>query len=187
MPTNPGDEFPRSDPAAAPESPEQAAPARKGMLVVYYGDGDSKQAAAIGVLFRAHGRGLPVRHMSFSEPSDPPTGDDLALERLGISSHHMARAGSEGAKELWEKAVRHMSIVQEGVLVLEGLSDAIADNLLPVAEIAGTLADNDSLLHIIVTGRNAPPEILEIADLVSNMRAVKQRDANSPAIVGIDF
>lgn len=181
------EEFPRSDPAAAPESPDQPAPSRKGMLVVYHGDGTGKQAAAIGVLFRAHGRGLPVRHMTFATPSDPPTGDDLALERLGIPSHHMAAVGSVGAQGLWEKAVRHISIVQEGVLVLDGLLDALAEGWLPVAETAETLSDNDSLLHIIVTGRNAPPEIVDVADLVSNMRAVKQRPTDSPPVVGIDY
>ncbi|MBT3941608.1 MAG: hypothetical protein HOC77_08385 [Chloroflexi bacterium] len=187
MPTNPSEEFPRSDPAVTPDSPEQSAPARKGMLVVYHGDGDGKEAATLGVLFRAHGRGLPVRHMKFATPSEPPSGDDLALERLGISSHHMAQEGPEGAKGLWQKAVRHISIVQEGVLVLDGLADAVREGWLSTEEATTVLEQNDSLLHIIVTGRTAPSELIEIADLVSNMRAIKQRDASSPAIVGIDY
>jgi ATP:corrinoid adenosyltransferase len=68
MPKDPNEEFPRSDPAVTPDGPEQQedpAPKRKGMVVIYHGDGAGKETAALGVLFRAHGRGLPVRHMRF--------------------------------------------------------------------------------------------------------------------------
>jgi len=181
------EEFPRSDPGAAPLSPEQSAPARKGMLVVYYGDGAGRREAAVGVLFRAHGRGLTVRHMTFAPPGDSPTGDDLALDRIGIPSNHMAQEGSVGAKGLWQKAMRHISIVQEGVLVLDGLLDAIGKEWLSVPDVLEELAGNESLLHIIVTGRSAPPEIIQRADLVSNMRAIKQRMDGKQAVVGIDY
>jgi cob(I)alamin adenosyltransferase len=80
-----------------------------------------------------------------------------------------------------------MSAMNEGVIVLEGLLDAVTKGWLSARNVADTFAHDDSLLHIIVTGRKPVPEIVEIADLVSNMRAVKQRDANSPAIAGIDY
>lgn len=181
------DEFPRDDPAVTPEAPQQKAPSRKGMLVVYHGDGAGKETAALGVLFRAHGRGLPVRHMRFAPVEQATSGDDLALEKLGIPSNVIGEAGPEGAEQLWLEAVRHMSIIQEGVLVLERLLDVIANGWLSTADIAGALAEKPPLLHVIVTGQTAPPELLESADLVSDMQAIKQRDSDSPTIVGIDY
>ncbi len=182
------DEFPRDDPGVTPDGPEKSAPARKGMLVVYHGPGATKEIAGLGVLFRANGRGLPVRHMSFNQPQTAgPSGDDLALEKLGIPSH-VIDAPTEGAAiELWSKAVRHVSIVQEGVLVLEGLLDAIAEGWLSGAQVSETLSGKDSFLHVIVTGRKAPPELMESADLISNMRAIKERGADAPFIAGIDY
>jgi len=182
------DEFPRDDPAVTPDGPEKSAPARKGMLVVYHGPGGTKEIAGLGVLFRANGRGLPVRHMRFNDaPKGQPSGDDLALEKLGIPSHVIDAPTEEAAIKLWSKAVRHVSIVQEGVLVLEGLLDAIAEGWLSAAQISETLSTNESLLHVIVTGETAPPELLESADLVSNMRVIKQRGPDAPAIAGIDY
>lgn len=181
------DEFPRTDPAAAPEAPSRTAPSRKGMLVVYHGEGAGKEAAGLGVLFRAHGRGLPARHVSFRPASDPPSSNDLALTRLGIPANHMAREDTAAAVELWEKAVRHISIVSDGALVMEGLLDAIDAGWLDISEVISTLSATDSLLHVIVTGRSAQREIVDAADLVSHMRAVKRRDPESPHIVGIDI
>ena len=158
------------------------------MLVVYHGDGAGKESAALGVLFRAHGRGLPVRHVRFDDPRlDDPDGDDLALQKLGIPSDVIGEPGANGADPLWNCAAHHMSAMNEGVIVLEGLLDAVTKGWLSARNVADTFAHDDSLLHIIVTGRKPVPEIVEIADLVSNMRAVKQRDANSPAIAGIDY
>ena len=182
------DEFPRDDPGVTPDGPEKSAPARKGMLVVYHGPGATKEIAGLGVLFRANGRGLPVRHMSFNQPQTAgPSGDDLALEKLGIPSHVIDAPTEEAAIELWSKAVRHVSIVQEGVLVLEGLLDAIAEGWLSGAQVSETLSGKDSFLHVIVTGRKAPPELMESADLISNMRAIKDRGADAPFISGIDY
>ncbi|MFP6594104.1 MAG: cob(I)yrinic acid a,c-diamide adenosyltransferase [Dehalococcoidia bacterium] len=182
------DEFPRDDPAVTPDGPDKSAPARKGMLVVYHGPGATKEIAGLGVLFRANGRGLPVRHMRFKpDPRGEPSGDNLALEKLGIPSHVIDGPTEEAAAELWSKAVRHVSIVQEGVLVLEGLLDAIAEGWLSAAQVAEALSGKDSLLHVIVTGETAPSELLDSADLVSNMKAIKKRGSDAPVIAGIDY
>ena len=181
------DEFPRSDPAATPEAPRQTAPSRKGMLVVYHGDGAGKETAALGVLFRAHGRGLPVRLMRFAVvTSAGPYGDDLALQRLGIPADLIGHDGREGAAELWDEALKKLTAMHEGVLVLGHLLDAIAKGWLSAPDIADALAGKSPLLHVVVTGETAPPELIEAADLVTNMRAIKRRDPGAPAIVGID-
>jgi cob(I)alamin adenosyltransferase len=73
------------------------------------------------------------------------------------------------------------------VLVLEGLLDAIAEGWLSATQVSETLSANESLLHVIVTGETAPAELLDSADLVSNMRAIKQRGSGSPVIEGIDY
>jgi len=158
------------------------------MVVVYQGDGAGKVTAGLGVLFRAHGRGLPVRHVRFGDtPVGEPTGDDLALQALGIPSDVTGGPGAGDAEPLWNYAAHHMSAMYEGVIVLEGLLDAAAKGWLPARNVADTFAHKQPLLHVVVTGRSASPEIIEVADLVSNMRAVKGRDPGSPAIVGIDY
>lgn len=158
------------------------------MVVVYHGDGAGKETAGLGVLFRAHGRGLPVRHVRFSDtPAGEPTGDDLALQTLGIPSDVTGEPGASGAEPLWNYAAHHMSAMNEGVIVLERLLDAVAKGWLSARNVADTFAHKQPLLHVIVTGRNAPPEIIEIADLVSNIHAVKQRAGDGPAIAGIDY
>lgn len=181
------EEFPRTDPAATPEAPRQPAPSRKGMLVIYHGDGAGKETAALGVLFRAHGRELPVRLMRFAVTTPAvESGDDIALERLGIPADLIDSEGPAGATELWNEALKNMSAMREGVLVLEHLLDAIAKGWLSAPDIADALAGKSPLLHLVITGETAPPELIEMADLVTNMRAVKKRQPDDPLITGID-
>ena len=157
------------------------------MLVIYHGDGAGKETAAPGVLFRAHGRELPVRLMRFAVTTPAvESGDDIALERLGIPADLIDSEGPAGATELWNEALKNMSAMREGVLVLEHLLDAIAKGWLSAPDIADALAGKSPLLHIVVTGETAPRELIEAADLVTNMRAIKRRDPGAPAIAGID-
>ena len=181
------EEFPRSDPAATPEAPQQPAPSRKGMLVVYHGDGAGKETAALGVLFRAHGRELPVRLMRFAVMTPAgESGDDIALERLGIPADLIDGEGLAGATGLWNEARKNMRGMREGGLGLRHLLDASAKGWLPAPDITDALAGKSPLLHVVITGETAPPELIEMADLVTNMRAVKKRDPNDPLIAGID-
>jgi cob(I)alamin adenosyltransferase len=191
MPNDPSEEFPRSDPAVTPDGPEQQedpAPKRKGMVVVYHGEGAGKETASLGVLFRAHGRGLPVRHMRFRaiEPG-LTSGDDLALTKLNVPSDVITDASQTGAQQLWRVANLHLTIIQEGVLVLEGLLDAINSGWIPVSAVVDSLSLKSQQVHVIITGESALTELLEIADLVSHMRAIKERPTDAVAIAGIDF
>ena len=182
------DEFPRSDPAAAPEAPQQSAPSRKGMLVVYHGDGTGKEVSARGVLFRAHGRGLPVRFLCFAAgTTNSPSGDSLALDRLGIPANFDGCEGPGDAADLWGEALRHLENTKEGVLVLESLLDVVENGWLSVAEVVSGLANKRPLLHVIVTGQTAPPELVTVADLVTEMRTIKKRPDGAPLVAGIDY
>jgi cob(I)alamin adenosyltransferase len=191
MPKDPNEEFPRSDPAVTPDGPEQQedpAPKRKGMVVIYHGDGAGKETAALGVLFRAHGRGLPVRHMRFRviEPGKT-TGDDLALVKLNVASDVITDASQAGGHQLWRVANLHLTIIQKGVLVLDGLLDTISMGWIPACAVVESLSLKSQQLHVIITGESAPTELLEVADLVSHMRAIKKRPTGATAIAGIDF
>lgn len=158
------------------------------MLVVYHGDGAGKESAAIGVLFRAHGRELPVRRFDFAGTTpDGPSGDDLGLRRLEIPADAIGTPGPEGAARLWRTATHELKAMREGVLVLEHLLDAIAEGWLAAPDVTEGLAGKSPLLHVIVTGDTAPPGLIEAADLVTNMKAIKKRDRGAPAIAGIDY
>jgi cob(I)alamin adenosyltransferase len=158
------------------------------MVVVYHGEGAGKETASLGVLFRAHGRGLPVRHMRFRaiEPG-LTSGDDLALTKLNVPSDVITDASQTGAQQLWRVANLHLTIIQEGVLVLEGLLDAINSGWIPVSAVVDSLSLKSQQVHVIITGESALTELLEIADLVSHMRAIKERPTDAVAIAGIDF
>jgi cob(I)alamin adenosyltransferase len=96
-------------------------------------------------------------------------------------------ASQAGAHQLWRVANLHLTIIQKGVLVLDGLLDTISMGWIPACAVVESLSLKSQQLHVIITGESAPTELLEVADLVSHMRAIKKRPTGATAIAGIDF
>jgi len=169
-----------------------------GILVVYTGDGKGKTTAALGMVFRALGRKLPVAVIQFVK-GRWKTGERLLAEELpglefltlgegftwdGDDPEVHARA----ARAAWARAREILAAARHRVVVLDELTHVLNQGWVPVAEAVAALAARGAETTVVVTGRDAPAPLVEAADLVTEMRAVKHPFARGvKAIAGVDF
>jgi cob(I)alamin adenosyltransferase len=171
----------------------------KGLLIVNTGPGKGKSTAAFGLMLRALGRGFRVGVVQFIKGAWE-TGERLALERFSdqIEWHTMGegftwetqdRARDVAAAErAWAKALELMSREDIRLVVLDELNIALRYDYLPLADVVAALRARRPDLHVVVTGRNAKPELVEAADLVTEMTLVKHHfAAGVKAQEGIEF
>ena len=172
----------------------------KGLLMVHTGAGKGKSTAAFGLALRALGHGWRVGVVQFGK-GQWMSGERKMLEALGaekIEWHTLGegftwetqdRAKDEAAaRRAWEKALALMAEPELRLLILDELNIALRYEHLPLDEVLTALAARRADLHIVVTGRNAKPELVEIADLVTEMTPVKHHfAAGVKAQEGIEF
>jgi cob(I)alamin adenosyltransferase len=172
---------------------------QRGLLIVHTGKGKGKSTAAFGLLLRALGHDWPCGVVQFIKGAWN-TGERNALVRYAdlLSWHTMGegftwetqdRARDVAAAErAWAKARELMGDPKIKLLVLDELNIALRYDYLPLAEVVAALRARRPDLHIVVTGRNAGPEMLEAADLVTEMSLVKHHfAAGVKAQEGIEF
>ena len=171
----------------------------KGLLIVHTGPGKGKSTAAFGLALRALGRGWKVGVVQFVKGAWE-TGERLAFARFGeqIAWHTMGEGFTwetqdrardvAAASAAWRKARELMEDASIRLLILDELNIALRYSYLPLAEIVAALQARRDDLHIIVTGRNAKPEMIAAADLVTEMSLVKHHfAAGVKAQEGIEF
>jgi cob(I)alamin adenosyltransferase len=170
----------------------------KGLLFVHTGPGKGKSTAAFGLVLRALGHGWRVGIVQFVKGAWD-TGERRILERFeGVSWHTMGEGFTwetqdrardvAAATRAWDKARELMADTSIRLIVLDELSIALRYDYLPLAEVIAALRERRPDLNIIVTGRNAKPELIEIADLVTEMTLVKHHfAAGVRAQAGIEF
>jgi cob(I)alamin adenosyltransferase len=171
----------------------------KGLLIVHTGPGKGKSTAAFGLMLRALGRGFRVGVVQFIKGAWE-TGERRALERFGdqIEWHTMGegftwetqdRARDVAAAERAFAKVRELMAREDiRLLILDELNIALRYEYLPLAEVVAALKERRPDLHVVVTGRNAKPELVEAADLVTEMSLVKHHfAAGVKAQEGIEF
>jgi cob(I)alamin adenosyltransferase len=171
----------------------------KGLLVVHTGPGKGKSTAAFGLMLRAIGRGFRVGVVQFVKGAWE-TGERLALERFSdqIEWHTMGegftwetqdRARDVAAAErAWSKARELMEREDIRLLILDELNIALRYDYLQLAGVVAVLQERRPDLHVVVTGRNAKPDLIEAADLVTEMTLIKHHfAAGVKAQEGIEF
>ena len=171
----------------------------KGLLIVHTGSGKGKSTAAFGLVLRALGYGWPVGIVQFVKGAWD-TGERRLLEGFGplVRWHSMGegftwetqdRARDVAAAEAaWHKAQMLMADPTLRLVVLDELNIALRYDYLPLAAVVEVLAGRRAGLHVVVTGRNAKPALIEAADLVTEMTAVKHHfAAGVKAQAGIEF
>jgi cob(I)alamin adenosyltransferase len=171
----------------------------KGLLIVHTGPGKGKSTAAFGLALRALGRGWRIGVVQFIKGAWE-TGERQAFERFG--DQIVWRTMGEGftwetqdrardiaaAGAAWAKARELMADSSIRLVVLDELNIALRYDYLPLGEIVAALAARRADLHIVVTGRNAKPELIAAADLVTEMTLVKHHfAAGVRAQEGIEF
>ena len=176
--------------------------ARKGLLMVHTGAGKGKSTAAFGLALRALGHGWKIGVVQFGK-GQWRTGERNMLEKLGqefgqVAWHTLGEGftwetqdrarDAAAARRAWEKACELMDDPHIRLLVLDELNISLRYEHLPLEEVLGALAARRDDLNVVVTGRNAKPELIAAADLVTEMTLVKHHfGAGVKAQEGIEF
>jgi cob(I)alamin adenosyltransferase len=171
----------------------------KGLLIVHTGPGKGKSTAAFGLMLRALGRGWRVGVVQFIKGAWE-TGERLALDRFAdqVDWHTMGEGFTwetqdrdrdvAAAGRAWEQARQLMASPDIRLVILDELNIALRYDYLPLAAVVETLRGRRPDLHVVVTGRNAKPELIEAADLVTEMTLLKHHfSAGVKAQEGIEF
>jgi len=171
----------------------------RGLLIVHTGAGKGKTTAAFGMVLRCIGHGMRVGIVQFVKGAWG-TGERTVLARFpdlvtcramgeGFTWDTQDRARDIAAAGAgWELAKAMIADPSYRLVLLDELNIVLRYGYLPVAEIVAALREKPRFLHIVVTGRNAPPELIEAADLVTEMTLVKHPfRAGVKAQKGIEF
>ncbi len=171
----------------------------KGLLIVHTGKGKGKSTAAFGLLLRAVGRGFRCGVVQFGK-GVWQSGERAAIERFGdqVEWHTLGEGFTwetqdrardvEAARRAWAKTLELMADPSIRLIVLDELNIALRYDHLDIGEVTAALKARRPDLHVVVTGRNAKAELIEAADLVTEMTLVKHHFASGvKAQEGIEF
>jgi cob(I)alamin adenosyltransferase len=171
---------------------------QRGLLLINTGNGKGKTTAALGTAFRALGHGMRVAVLQFIKGKWRTgerrlgqqtenliwltMGNGCTLQSTNLNRHRAA------AHLAWEKACELLGCEDIDLLVLDEILYAIKLDLISVTDVKAALATRRHGLHVILTGRYAPPDLIEIADLVTEMRSIKHPfQQGERARIGLDF
>jgi cob(I)alamin adenosyltransferase len=171
----------------------------KGLLIVHTGAGKGKSTAAFGLALRMLGRGRRVGVVQFIKGAWHSAERD-ALAQFGdqVSWHTMGEGFTwetqdlerdvAAAERAWAKALELMADPTFALVILDELNIALRYDYLDLSAVVAALSARRSGLHVVVTGRNAKPELIAAADLVTEMALVKHHfAAGVKAQPGIEF
>jgi cob(I)alamin adenosyltransferase len=171
----------------------------KGLLIVHTGAGKGKSTAAFGLALRMLGRGKRIGVVQFIKGAWHSAERD-ALARFGdqVSWHTMGEGFTwetqdlkrdiAAAERAWAKATELMADPTFSLIILDELNIALRYQYLDLSAVVAALSGRRSDLHVVVTGRNAKPELIAAADLVTEMTMVKHHfAAGVKAQAGIEF
>jgi cob(I)alamin adenosyltransferase len=171
----------------------------KGLLIVHTGPGKGKSTAAFGLALRMLGRGHRVGVVQFIKGAwHTAERDALTLFGEQVSWHTMGEGFTWETQDLardiaaatraWEKSLELMADPSFGLVILDELNIALRYDYLDLAAVVTALRNRRPGLHVVVTGRNAKPALIEAADLVTEMTLVKHHfAAGVKAQPGIEF
>lgn len=173
----------------------------KGLLMVNTGDGKGKTTAALGVILRAAGRGLNCLLIQFMKSKNDRYGEHESLEKLGVEVHTMGDGFTwdtndpaqdiKTSEDTWTLCLEKMRSEEYDLVVFDELVYVLDYKFLDVVNLlkeVREIREKQPHLHIIMTGRNAPAELVEAADLVTEMKEIKHPfHAGIYAQQGIEF
>jgi cob(I)alamin adenosyltransferase len=181
------------------ENKAAAAIPEKGLVVVFTGNGKGKTTAAMGMLLRSLQHGMKLGVVQFLKSPEPAAeaeafkiyGERVAWHRMGEGFTWVTQdpeLDRRAARRAWEKALELFSRPDLSLVLLDEINIALHYDQLPLEEVLQALKLRRPSLHVVLTGRWAKPELLEIADLVTEMRLVKHPfQAGIAAQKGIEF
>lgn len=171
-----------------------------GLNILFTGNGKGKTSAAMGIMTRAAGRKLAVGVIQFVKSSEGVYGEALTAKKLGVPFQSMGagfvrnetdqNAARIPGLNAWEEAKKWISSQAFDVLILDEVTYLFLFKWLGVGEFINWIKANKPVsMHLVMTGRNAPPDLIEFADLVTEMKEIKHpfNEKGIAAQRGIDF
>lgn len=172
---------------------------RNGLFIVKTGDGKGKTTAALGLLLRAAGRDMSVGMYQFVKSAKVlQCGEHLAAAKLGIDIVPLGAGcmlhgdnvndNRDRARSGWEICKEAITEGKFDILILDELTGPVRRGWIDTAELVDTINKRPKGTHVVITGRNAPAEIIDAADLVTEMRVIKHplEEQGIRAQIGID-
>ncbi|MGV3708469.1 MAG: cob(I)yrinic acid a,c-diamide adenosyltransferase [Gemmatimonas sp.] len=172
---------------------------RRGLLMVHTGNGKGKSTAALGVLVRASGYNMSVGMFQFIKSAETPYGEHLAAPSLGVEIVPLGdgftwlsdniEADKALAERGWARVREAIESQVFDVLILDELTYCLTYKWLDEDDVLRVLRNRAPWMHVIVTGRNASPALIELADLVTEMHLVRHpyREQGIGAQPGIEL
>ncbi|MCE2528355.1 MAG: cob(I)yrinic acid a,c-diamide adenosyltransferase [Acidimicrobiia bacterium] len=170
----------------------------RSVLIVNTGDGKGKSTAAMGMVMRSVARGWKVAVVQFIKSGDWKVGEEKMGRRLGVDwdvggdgfswdSEDLDRS-AELNRDVWRLAKLRIEEGKHRLVVLDEITYPINWGWIEVEDVVEALTNRPSGVNVVVTGRDAPAPLIEIADTATEMRPVKHAyDQGIRAIRGIDF
>ena len=184
---------------AAPTRSARRRRVREGLVVVNTGEGKGKTTAALGVIFRAWGRDFQIKIFQFIKHTGARFGEQRAAQKLNIPMEALEDGFTWLSKDLdrtealaVQQRGRCRTAILEGVediIVLDKFTYALHCGWVPFADVVETLKRRPDTLHVIITGRYAPQEPIDCADLVTEMNLIKHpyEDRGLRAQQGVEY
>jgi cob(I)alamin adenosyltransferase len=172
----------------------------KGLVIVHTGTGKGKTTAALGMIFRSLGHGKRVAIIQFIKGAWQP-GEKAALDRFGEQVFFAALGGGftwetqdrqkdiEMVEQAWNQGLELIQSSDYHLVLLDEVNVAMSLGYLNPHVVVDGLKSKPEQVHVALTGRGAPAELIEVADLVTEMKLVKHpfREQGIKAQIGIEF
>ena len=170
----------------------------RGVIVVATGNGKGKSTSGFGMAARALGHGMQVGIVQFIKGSFS-TGEEAFFRRFPEVRYHVMGEGYtwetqdrdrdiEKARAAWDKAAAMLRDASINLVFLDELNIVLKLGYLPISQVIDVLQQRPPMQHVVITGRGAPPELVEVADTVTEMRPIKHAfDAGVRAQKGVEL
>ncbi|MFT3857788.1 MAG: cob(I)yrinic acid a,c-diamide adenosyltransferase [Aquabacterium sp.] len=170
---------------------------RRGLILIHTGDGKGKSTAAFGLALRAHGRGKAVKIYQFMKVPSARFGEHRMFEKLGVPIEGLGDGFSWKSKDLdhsaqlardgWERAAEAIRSGDFFMVVLDEITYPLRYGWIPLEPVLQVLRERPSHVNVVLTGRGAPDELVDLADTVTEMKLIKHHyNAGVPAQRGIE-
>jgi cob(I)alamin adenosyltransferase len=170
---------------------------RRGLVIVHTGDGKGKSTAAFGLALRAHGRGKAVKVYQFMKVPSARFGEHRLFEQIGLPIEGLGDGFSWKSRDLehsaqlardgWARAAATIAAGEHFLVVLDEVMYPLRYGWIALDDVLAALRTRPPQVHVVLTGRGAPAELVEVADTVTEMTLVKHHfQAGVPAQRGIE-
>lgn len=172
--------------------------ARPSIVLVNTGHGKGKTSAAMGVMARAWARGWTVGVVQFIKGGDWKVGEKKLADHLGIEWHELGdgftwestdmEETAAKARHAWQVAAAKLASGQYDLLIFDEITYSMTFGWIETAEVVAAIEGRAERTNVVITGRDAPEEIIAIADTVTEMRLIKHAyDKGISAMKGIEY